>query len=172
MSRIAETRELIESDAERLWHLRLRALDSEPKAFGASAEEHRRTPLDKYAARLQSGTRESFVMGALTGGSDLIGMAGFYRDQNVKEQHKGHIWGVFVEPSHRGRGIGRTLISAILDRARALRYLSQVQLSVATTQREARSLYFGFGFRGFGIERQALKVSNEYVDEEHMVLFL
>ena len=98
-------------------------------------------------------------------------MTGFYRDQNLKERHKGHIWGVFVNQSYRGNGIGRALVSAILDRARALPDLSQVQLAVATTRQAARNLYISFGFCGFGIERQALKINGEYIDEEHMVLF-
>jgi hypothetical protein len=47
----------------------------------------------------------------------------------------------------------------VLDRARLLPDLAQVQLAVATTRRAAQSLYASFGFNGFGIERQALKIN-------------
>jgi ribosomal protein S18 acetylase RimI-like enzyme len=99
-------------------------------------------------------------------------MAGFWRDQNRKERHKGHIWGVFVAPAQRGKGVGRALIGAILDRARNLPGLVQVQLVVSTKATEARNLYSSYGFRSFGVEPQALMVNSHYVDEEHMVLFL
>jgi Acetyltransferase (GNAT) family len=46
------------------------------------------------------------VLGAFDG-SDLIGMTGFYRDKNMNERHKGHIWGVFVEQSYRGRKLAK-----------------------------------------------------------------
>lgn len=162
---------LNESDAERLWHLRLDAFQSEPQAFGESAEEHLQTSIDKYASRLRSSCADNFVMGAVDG-SELVGMAGFWRDQNRKERHKGHIWGVFVAPAYRGKRVGRALIGAILDCARNLSDLVQVQLVVSTKATEARSLYSSYGFRSFGVEPQALMVNGHYVDEEHMVLFL
>ena len=171
MFRAVQIVKLNESDGERLWHLRLYALQSEPEAFGESPEEHLQTSIDKYASRLRSSSEDNFVVGAVDG-SELVGMAGFWRDQNRKERHKGHIWGVFVSSSHRGRGVGRALIGDILDRARNLPDVIQGQLAVSTNRTQARNLYSGYGFHSFGIERQALNVNGKYIDEEHMALFL
>jgi ribosomal-protein-alanine N-acetyltransferase len=60
-----------------------------------------------------------------------------------------HITNVAVHPDWRRRGIGRTLLSHILDDARR-RGIRMVALEVRPSNREARPLYESFGFRVVG----------------------
>jgi ribosomal protein S18 acetylase RimI-like enzyme len=99
-------------------------------------------------------------------------MVGFYRDPHLKAKHKGIIWGVYVSESWRGRGIGRALLSALLEKVKAYPGLEQVTLVVASGQVAARNLYFSLGFETFGRERAAMKVGEQPVDHDHMVLRL
>jgi ribosomal protein S18 acetylase RimI-like enzyme len=53
---------------------------------------------------------------------------------------------LFVRPAARGLGVGRALVSRILDEARAIGY-SEVVLDTLPTMVEAQRLYRLFGFR-------------------------
>lgn len=164
-----EVRVLLESDAAAWWRIRLEALEGDPMAFGKSAEEHRATPVETIAARFRAPHDGNFNLGAFDGGR-LVGTATFIRETGLKERHKGRIYAVYVTPGARGKGVGRALMVALLDRAKKDSSLEQILLAVATSQPAARRLYSSFGFETFGTEPNALKVDSSYVDEEHMIL--
>lgn len=164
-------RVLTADDAAAFSHLRQEALEREPFAFGSSVEEHRVTPPEAIAERFRSEARRgNFVLGAFADGQ-LVGTAGFRREDRAKTAHKGWIWGVYVTGHSRCKGIGRALLQELLVRARALPGLEQIQLCVAVDG-PAQHFYRSLGFESFGIEKQSLKVLEEYVDQSHMVLRL
>lgn len=162
-----EIRRLTRNDAEGLWRLRMESLREAPLAFGEHWEEHARMTVETMAARLDQ--QESFVYGAFDG-EKQIGMGGFYRNQQKNRLHKGHIWGVYVQPAYRGQGISRRLMTALIGEAKRLPGLEQILLSV--TQPEARALYLSLGFWPYGMDRRALIVNGQSVDEELMSLSL
>ena len=164
-----EIRFLNSEDANEWWRLRLEALQGDPDAFSSSAEEHQSLILEDVRSRLGSPGGDSFVAGAFDEGR-LIGMAGFYREKGLKTRHKGRVWGVYVTPSHRAKGVARLIMQNLLQRAMTIDGVEQIMLSVTTTQEAARRLYVSFGFESFGREPRALKVNGNCIDEEYMAL--
>lgn len=53
---------------------------------------------------------------------------------------------LYVRPSARGSGLGRTLVGSVLEEARAIGYL-EVVLDTLPTMTEAQRMYEQFGFR-------------------------
>jgi ribosomal protein S18 acetylase RimI-like enzyme len=162
---------LTADDAQAWWHLRVEMLRNDPASFADSTEEHEKTTIDTVRQRLTaSDPAENFVVGAFEDGN-LIGTAGFFRRPNNKERHKGHVWGVYVSPSQRGKGVGKALMQEIIRRARQLAGLEQITL-VASAKLPAQKLYQSVGFESYGLERRSLKIGTEYVDDVLMVLWL
>src|SRR5262245_49264155 len=148
-------RPLTGADAALYHRVRLRALLEHPDAFGADAREWQDAPLEAVVARL---TRPNgFVLGAFEDGA-LVGNAGAFREDSPKVRHKATIVGVYVAPEARGRGLGRALVLAAMERAGSWDGITQLHLSVATPNEAARRLYASLGFRVIGREPRALRL--------------
>ncbi len=166
-----EIRFLTGEDAGEWARLRLEALKGDPEAFSSSVEEHHALTQDEIRRRLGSTAEDSFAVGAFDG-KRLVGMAGFVREKGPKIRHKGFVWGVYVTPGLRGRGLARQIFTTMLERVRRIPGLENVLISVATSQTAARRLYRSLGFETFGLEPQALKIGERYIDEEYLLLRL
>jgi ribosomal protein S18 acetylase RimI-like enzyme len=164
-----EIRTLGERDAQSYFGLRLEALEQDPESFAESADEFRKTTPARVAEWLRSCSAENFIIGAFAQGQ-LVGMAGFYRSKGEKTRHKGHIWGVYVKQGWRRKGIAKDLLKRVIGRAQALDGLQQVSLGVAIAATAAKKLYESLGFEVYGREPGAIRVNDDYVDEELMVL--
>jgi ribosomal protein S18 acetylase RimI-like enzyme len=168
---VVEIRMLAEGDAQTLWDLRMRALQTDPWSFVDSPEELRNISPEEFTSRLRANSPENFVIAAFEQ-QTAVGMVGFYRELPLKRRHKGCIWGVFVAPKARRRGIARALMLDAIARARSLPGLEIILLTVSVNQPGPRNLYISLGVRAIGIEPKGLKIGKESADEEHLFLNL
>lgn len=145
--------------------LRLEGLEHHPCAFAAAHDEE----LGQSAADAAERLAQQAVFGGFLGDT-LVGVAGFATPALVKKMHKGLLWGVYVQAAVRGQGLGRALVSRVIDHARAR--VAQLHAAVATENTIACGLYRDLGFTTYGIEPRALKVGDRYRDQELMVLML
>ena len=166
-------RPLDAADAAAFQALRLRGLRESPAAFGSTYEEEAGVPLNEIAARLAPGAGgEDVVFGVFADGDVLVGVAGLRREGHRKARHRARVWGMYVAPEARGRGLGRALLEAVIAHARTLTGVERLTLSVVPDNQAARSLYLRLGFVSFGVEPQAYRLDGEYWDSEHMALVI
>jgi RimJ/RimL family protein N-acetyltransferase len=111
------------------------------------------------------------IFGAFDGGT-LVGSIGVHRERRRKLSHKAVIWGVYVAPAFRGRGVGRRLLERALAHASAMADLLQLTLGVNSANAAAIALYRSMGFEPFGLERGFMRVDGVLHDELHMALRL
>ena len=160
-------RALTEPDLDAYLALRRSSLLESPLSFGASPSD------DVSPEALRESMRrapEWMLFGAFD--DVLIGAAGLIRDRHRKAAHKMHLWGMYVLPSHRGRGIGAALLDACIAHARSVDGVTALHLGVTSASEAARRLYERAGFRTWGTELDALRVEGHAVDEHHMALEL
>jgi ribosomal protein S18 acetylase RimI-like enzyme len=165
MSANATIRRLRSDDAASFKAIRLEALTANPELLRSTFELEDKLDVTWFAGRLE----DAHIVGAFRDG-ELVGTAGFAIQQGAPNAHKGRLFGMYVRPSSRNLGIGRLLLSALLDVARE--HVELIQLSVVSENRPARRLYESAGFLEFGVERKASKYGDKYYDEALMALDL
>ncbi|RCW62134.1 GNAT family N-acetyltransferase [Saliterribacillus persicus] len=163
-------RQLNPTDAEEYLSIRLEALKDSPYAFASSYEEEKNQSAEKYKNRFDSPV-SSFTFGAFED-SQLVGVVTLVKQQLFKLRHRASIVAMYIKPEKRGNGIGKALVSNVIQKAQKLDGIEQIYLTVVTTNSPAKKLYSSCEFEIFGKEKRALKLDNTYYDEEHMVLFL
>lgn len=155
-------------DAEIYRALRLRGLEEEPVSFGDSYEEASSRPLDYF----RDGLQKYVQFGAFVE-NRLVGHAGAERHQGVKTRHKAWVWGVYVAPEARGKGVSKRLLQTVMDWAGAQAGLEQLHLSTDARNAHTQGLYASFGFEPYGTETHIFKLPDgSYVDDVLMVKFL
>jgi RimJ/RimL family protein N-acetyltransferase len=161
-------------DAAAYQALRLHGLRESPAAFGSTYENEAGTALEEIAERLARGAGgDDVIFGAFNDdGGALVGLAGVRRGTSLKTRHRAGVWGMYVAPEARGRGVGRALVSALIAHARTLEGVERLVLGVESGNEAARTLYHAFGFVTYGIEPQAYKLDGRYWDSEMMTLDL
>jgi ribosomal protein S18 acetylase RimI-like enzyme len=162
---------LTEGDIDQLWDIRLRSLQDNPEAFGATYEETLERGKENMRQRLLKPHAETFYIGAFEE-ERLVGIVGYFRESGIKGQHKGYIISMYVSPEQRGHGTGKALVAQAIAQARKVPELEHLLLAVVTSNMAARQLYRSLGFEVYGLEPRALKYGDQYWDEELMRLRL
>lgn len=121
--------------------VRLRALADSPTAFGATLDDARAQPDAAWRDRLQvpGPTLLAYVAGS------PAGMGGLFVPED--EDHA-FVWGMWVAPEARGRGLGRAILRELLQHAEQLD--RTVLLHVTEGNDGARRLYEAHGFVATG----------------------
>jgi len=163
-------KELTLEHVQIFWEIRLEALQNNPEAFSSSYEDSVQTPLNEVEKRIKN-EKDNYILGAFTENGQLVGMAGFRREQGIKLKHKGMIWGVYVSTKHRGKGIAYSLLREILTRGKEIEGLMQIYLGVIQSNKVAVRLYKKLGFEAYGIEKNAIRYKDQGYDEELMTYF-
>ena len=169
----AHIRILRRGDAASFQPHRLEALLECPEAFGSTFEEDSLLSLDVVADRLEVRTEVSrrVVFGAFDG-NRLIGFVGCMQEQKLKARHKAMIWGTYVVPDARGRGVGKALLSRLVEHVSTWPEVALLTLTVVERAHAARALYAAAGFERFGREPDGLRQDGVSDTVEYMALVL
>jgi len=96
----------------------------------------------------------------------IIGTAGLTVNANHRMRHSGSI-GIMIHKDYQNKGVGTTLMDALIDVADNWLMLVRIELTVFMDNKRAINLYEKFGFEKEGIKRLSAirkgKYENEYL---------
>ena len=137
------------TEGEQFRAIRLRALADSPAAFASTLAETEARPTGYWETRVRDGAAgEGSVLFVAEEDTAWIGLAGGYVDETDGTQVP-YLISMWVDPAHRGRGIGGALVERVIAWARD-RSFERLVLEVEATNASAISLYTRYGFRPTG----------------------
>jgi RimJ/RimL family protein N-acetyltransferase len=159
METLPMIRQLTTDDVEIFRALRLEALQREPEAFAATAEDFASLSHEGLVMRLKH--NRVFVVEA---NEQPVGMMGLMPYGSVKARHRTLLVMVYLRKENRGKGLANQLLNAVLDHASALGY-RYIDLAVSAENPSAIALYKRAGFQQYGYQAGALLHDDREIDE-------
>lgn len=135
--------QLPESAWQQYKSIRLKAVESDPQAFGCTLKEELMRSDAEWKHFLNN------MWFAITEDNKLVSMIGLLQDTGDKNKHRAALISFWVDPTYRGHEIGKKLIETIQKIAYE-KNISKLYLQVTTTQSAAIKLYTLFGFEAIG----------------------
>jgi ribosomal protein S18 acetylase RimI-like enzyme len=149
----ADVRRIRGGEWKRFLDLRLRALREDPEAFASTLEaELEEPPASWQRATEQGAAGDESIIAVAVDNDRFVGMAGGFRERPGDDPV---LWGMWVDPGWRGRGLGRLLAGAV-ERWAEQAGARAVSLSVTETNLAAISLYRALGYAELG-DRTSLR---------------
>lgn len=164
-------RQLVAGDFAAYRGVRLRGLAGHPDAFTSSFEEESTPDGDaRIARRLETSPRAPHdgMLGAFDGAT-LVGTIGMTVDMRAKTRHRGLVVGMYVVPERCRQGVGRALVDAVVERARAIPGLYSLVLTVTAGNDAARRLYERAGFAVVGRDPDAVRIDG--ISHDKLIMF-
>lgn len=127
--------------------LRLRALGDAPDAFGTTLAQARQRSDTHWKSRLADTSPDTDL--ALLGEVDGVGAGLAWGRIEPTDRDVACVYQMWASPEHRGCGLGRKLLTAVIDWARS-RHALRVELGVTCGNSAARTLYASAGFKPVG----------------------
>ena len=143
-------------------NLRLLALTNAPDAFGSTFEEEISRSPESWRSDLES-SEMKFLFAQE--GKRFVGMTGYYRKPLTKLHHIVTIFGIYVDETFRGQGVGTQLLDELLLEAKQDHAIKKIKLKMVEDNVAALKLYEHHGFRKVGQLEQELGVADGFRDE-------
>lgn len=138
--------------------------------MGLTMDEELGRSIESFAEQL-SYPAPNAAFGAFWNGI-LVGSAAVaWQSRFPSSRHKTMLWGTFVSPHHRRRGLGRLLVEHAIAHARA-HTVRRINLTMYAPNDAAEQLYRSLGFVRYGVEPEAVCLSGVYYDGIQMSLQL
>src|SRR5215208_948276 len=142
--------------------IRLEALRSEPAAYSSSYKETLAWSDEDWRRRLTSDHRLHLLARAQ---NRPIGIVGGYLGSDEGNESVAVVFGMYVTGEYRGKGVGRLLLTSLIDRLSSFPGITTIRLGVTQTQGPARSLYESMGFQVVGKTEEGIVVNSQRYDE-------
>lgn len=160
MSEEFRVRRAAPGDADAVSRL-ARSVSAEPEGWLLTLGTWRSSSEEKRAIRLLRHHPDAALFVAETA-EGIVGRLSITRDQHPSSQHVADI-GLMVAQGYRRRGIGRALLDAAVEWARASG-IDKLELHVFPHNEPAIKLYESFGFEQEGYRKRHYRRGQEYVD--------
>lgn len=126
-------------------------------------------PLESTAEFVRNNIKNDYVQFVAVSDGKVVGWCDIMpRNSRPVMAHVG-VLGIGLLPAFRGCGIGRRLMTAALDKARA-KNLTRIELGVREGNDNAMALYKKTGFQVEGLQKKAFRIDGVYENVYQMAL--
>ncbi|MGO9434018.1 MAG: GNAT family N-acetyltransferase [Terracidiphilus sp.] len=127
--------------------VRLRALQTDPTAFGSTYAKESNFPDEEWINRSVRWSSDGFIAYLASEGENACGLVACYTDE--QDPGRAHVISMWVDPKYRRAGVGTALIDGLKAWA-SNRGVAQLKLMVTSVNRGAIAFYERLGFRMTG----------------------